>query len=92
MLAKVPGGQSQTGTLAASYLLMKESEEKQLDEQQVQQLCEDVFGIAAMNAGDSGGAGVTPANNVGQGNVKMFDPLLPKVRRILRRKVPNVGS
>ena len=92
MLAKVPGGQSQTGTLAASYLLMKESEEKQLDEQQVQQLCEDVFGIAAMNAGDSGGAGVTPANNIGQGNVKMFDPLLPKVRKILRRKVPNVGS
>lgn len=92
LLSKVPGGQSQTGTLAASYLLMKESEEKQLDEQQVQQLCEDVFGIASMNAGDSSGAGVTPANNIGQGNVKLFDPLLPKVRKILKRKVPNVGS
>ena len=92
LLAKVPGGQSQTGTLAASYLLMRECEEKQLDEQQVQQLCEDVFGIASMNAGDSSGAGVTPANNIGQGNVKLYDPLLPKVKRILRRKSPNVGS
>jgi len=91
LLAKFPGGQSQTGTLAASYLLMKESEEKQLDEQQVQQLCEDVFGIASMNAGDYGGAGVIPSNNIGQGNVKLFDPLLPKVRKMLKRKVPNVG-
>jgi hypothetical protein len=92
LMAKVPGGQSQVGTLATSYLLMKESEEKQLSEEQVQQLCEDVFGIASMNAGDSSGAGVTPANNIGQGNVKLYDPLLPKVKKILRRKKPNVGA
>ena len=90
-MAKVPGGQSQVGTLAASYLLMKESEEKQLDEQQVQQLCEDVFGVSSMNTGDSGGAGVIPSNNIGQGNVKLFDPLLPRMRKILRRKKPNVA-
>lgn len=90
MLAKVPGGQSQVGTLAASYLLMKESEEKQLDEQQVQQLCEDVFGIATMSTGD-GGVSATPANNIGQGNVKLYDPLLPRMRRVLRRKKPNVA-
>ena len=91
LMAKVPGGQSQVGTLAASYLLMKESEEKQLDEQQVQQLCEDVFGVSSMNTGDSGGAGVIPSNNIGQGNVKLFDPLLPRMRKILRRKKPNVA-
>jgi len=70
---------------------MKESEDRQLDEQQVQQLCEEVFGFATMSTGDSGGAGVIPSNNIGQGNVKLFDPLLPKVRKILKRKVPNVG-
>jgi len=86
LLSKVPGGQSQTGTLAASYLLMKESEDRQLDEQQVQQLCEEMFYITEEDA-----IGIAPANNIGQGNVKLFDPLLPKVRNILKRKVPNVG-
>lgn len=88
LLSKVPGGQSQVGTLAASYLLMKESEDKQLDEQQVQQLCEEMFYITEEDSGPA----LIPANNIGQGNVKLFDPLLPKVRKMLKRKVPNVGS
>jgi len=91
IIAKAPGGQSQAGTMVASYLLMKESRNYDLNEDQVLSLCEDVFGIASMNAGDSSGAGVTPVNNIGQGNVKLFDPLLPRMRKILRRKKPNVA-
>ncbi len=86
IIARVPGGQSQTGTVVASYLLMKESHNYTMTEEQVESLCEDVFGIASMNAGDSSGAGVTPVNNIGQGNIKTFDPLLPKLKKIIRRK------
>lgn len=92
IIAKAPGGSSQAGTMVASYLLMKESRNYNLNEKQVSDLCEDVFGIASMNAGDASGAGVTPVNNIGQGNVKLFDPLLPRMKRILRRRKPNVDT
>lgn len=94
ILSKAPGGQFQSGSIAGSYLLMREQVETQNDvsEQDIEQMCEDVFGMASMNSGDASGAGVTPGNNIGQGNVKLFDPLLPKIKKVLRRKKPDVVS
>ena len=81
ILARVPGGQSQTGSIVASYLLMKEQVDRQADitEEDIERLCEDE-------------AAVVPANNIGQGNVKLFDPLLPRLKKVLRRKTPDVVS
>lgn len=89
LIGKVPGGHSQTGTLVASYLLLKESRNYDLTEEQVESLCEEIGGIggiSGMNIGDTQAMGVSPANNIGQGNVKTFDPLLPKLKKILRRR------
>jgi hypothetical protein len=47
-----------------------------------------MFGIAGLNSGDTQPA---PANSTQ--NVDKFDPLLPRIKRILRRKkVNNVVS
>jgi hypothetical protein len=81
ILAKVPGGQSQTGSIVASYLLIKEQVDRQanITEEDIERLCEDE-------------AAVVPANNIGQGDVKLFDPLLPRLKKVLRRKKPDVVS
>ncbi len=48
----------------------------------------EMFGIAGLNSGDTQPA---PANSTQ--NVDKFDPLLPRIKRILRRKkVNNVAS
>jgi hypothetical protein len=88
LIAKVPGGSSTTGTVIASYLMLREAHNYDMNERQVAKLVEELGFVS----GDSAALGVAPANNIGQGNVKTFDPLLPKVKKILRRKLPNVRT
>ena len=86
LIAKVPGGHTKTGTLVASYLMLRESRNYDMNEDQIKSLCEEIGGVAGMNSGDTAAVGVAPANNIGQGNIKTFDPLLPKLKKMLRRK------
>lgn len=81
VISKSPGGQFQPGSMTALYVLMKEQVDRQADitEEDIERLCEDE-------------AAVVPANNIGQGNVKLFDPLLPRIKKVLRRKTPDVVS
>lgn len=86
LLAKVPGGNSILGSSVASYLLIKENKSDLL-------LNEVYFETQFMKVYHLFEEGEVPANNVGSGNVKTFDPLLiPKAKNMLRRKAANVGA
>ena len=87
ILAKVPGGNSVIGSSIASYMLMKEEKSELLLNEQY---FEYHFTRLYQQLTEEGGV---PANNVGSGNVKTFDPLLiPKAKNMLRRKAANVGA
>lgn len=87
LIAKAPGGNTVLGSSVASYLLIKENRsEKLLDEQYFEEKFYDALKELAEE-------GDVPANNVGGGDVKGFDPLLlKKAKTILRRKMTNVDS
>ena len=87
LLAKVPGGSSVLGSSVASYLLIKEHRSDLL-------LNEVYFETQFMKVYNKlAEEGEVPANNVGSGNIKGFDPLLiPKAKNMLRRKAANVGA
>ena len=87
LLAKLPAGDSVLGSSVAAYLLIKESKSDVL-------LNEVYFETQFMKAySQLVEEGEPPANNVGGGDVKMFDPLLlAKAKNMLRRKPANVGS
>jgi hypothetical protein len=87
LLAKIPGGSSMLGSSAAAYLMVKENHNDALTN-------EVYFEVKFMELynqlEEEMGAGAIPANKTGP-DVATFDPLL-KNKRMLKRKVPNVGS
>lgn len=87
LLSKVPGGSSVLGSSVASYLLIKENKSDLL-------LNEVYFETQFMKVYNQlVEEGEVPANNVGGGNVKGFDPLLiPKAKNMLRRRKPYVDT
>jgi hypothetical protein len=87
LLSKAPGGDTLIASSVASYLLLKENKsDKLLDEKYF----EEKFYKTLHELAEEG---EVPANNVGGGDVKGFDPLLiKKVKKILRRKMPNVDT
>ncbi len=87
MLAKVPGGNSVLGSSVASYLLIKENQSDLL----MNEVYFETQFIKIYNQLNE--EGMIAANNVGGGDVKMFDPLLiKKAKNMLRRKMPNVDT
>jgi hypothetical protein len=78
LLAKIPGGNSILGSSVASYLLIKEHKSDLL-------LNEVYFETQFMKVYNQlTEEGDAPANNIGDGNVKTFDPLLiPKAKKML---------
>ena len=86
LLAKIPGGSSVLGSSVASYLLIKEHKSDLL-------LNEVYFETQFMKVYNQlTEEGEVPANNVGSGEVKGFDPLLTKAKSMLRRKKPYVDT
>jgi hypothetical protein len=87
ILAKIPGGNSTLGSSVASYLLIKEHKsDLLLNEQYFEYHFTKVYTQLTEE-------GEVPANNIGSGNVKTFDPLLiPKAKNMLRRKKPYVDT
>lgn len=87
MLAKIPGGNSALGSSVASYMLVKEEKSDLLLNEQYFEYQFTKLYLQLTEEGE------VPANNVGSGNVKTFDPLfIPKAKNMLRRKVANVGA
>jgi hypothetical protein len=87
LLAKIPGGNSILGSSVASYMLVKEDKsDLLLNEQYFEYHFTRLYAQLTEE-------GEVPANNIGSGNVKTFDPLLiPKAKNMLRRKAANVGA
>ena len=87
LLAKIPGGSSVLGSSVASYLLIKEHKSDLL-------LNEVYFETQFMKVYNQLiEDDAVPANNVGSGEVKGFDPLLiTKAKGMLRRKKPYVDT
>jgi hypothetical protein len=87
MLAKIPGGNSTLGSSVASYMLVKEDKsDLLLNEQYFEYHFTRLYAQLTEE-------GEVPANNIGSGNVKTFDPLLiPKAKNMLRRKKPYVDT
>lgn len=87
LLAKVPGGNSILGSSVASYLLIKEHRSDLL-------LNEVYFETQFMKVYNQlTEEGEVPANNMGSGEIKTFDPLLiTKAKGMLRRKKPYVDT